>query len=201
MKNEFQPLLNFWFADTVEQPDTIPGRMGFWFASNPDQDKKLEQRFGALTSQAVAGELLHWLTDPRGRLAHILVLDQWPRCLYRGKPAAFEQDNWAAALCLAGVRQKIDAQLSATERAFFYMPLQHAEDLAAQQAGVDLYQQLENEQQDLQEIFTNFRQYAELHWEIVHRFGRFPHRNKILGRTNTREEQEYLDQGASSFGQ
>ena len=201
MKNEFQPLLNFWFADTIEQPGTISDRMAFWFASSPDQDKELEQHFGALTGKAGSGELLHWLTDPRGRLAHILVLDQWPRCLYRGKPAAFEQDNWAAALCLAGVRQQIDLELSATERAFFYMPLQHAEDLAAQQTAVELYQQLEDEQGARREIFANFRKYAELHQDIISRFGRFPHRNKILSRANTRKEQNYLDQGAPSFGQ
>jgi len=201
MKNEFQPLLQFWFADTIGQPASIPDRMAFWFASRPEQDEELAQGFGSLTDQACAGELLHWLTDPRGRLAHILMLDQWPRCLYRGQAAAFAQDNWAVALCLSGVRQKIDIALSATERAFFYMPLQHAEDLAAQRTGVELYLQLEDEQSAWREVFVNFRKYAELHRDIIARFGRFPHRNKILGRTNTREEQEYLDQGASSFGQ
>ena len=173
--------------------------MGLWFGSTQDDDRDLQTKFGALYQQAVAGELRSWQQTAVNRLALILLLDQLPRCLFRGTPSAFGNDYQAASLCLAGIDQGMDLQLQAIERVFFYMPLQHVEDIVAQDAGLAAYERLEKEQTRNPETYKNFRKYAELHRDIITRFDRFPHRNAIVGRENTAAETSYLEAGAPSF--
>jgi uncharacterized protein (DUF924 family) len=194
-------VLAYWLGDCREDPDTINSRMQLWFSSSKADDLDIRNRFESLYRHAANGELHTWQQVARNRLALILLLDQFPRCLFRGQPQAFGHDFQAASLCLAGINQEIDLQLTPIERVFFYMPLQHVEDIVAQDAGVAAYRKLEDEQAEQRKTYASFREYAELHRDIIAKFGRFPHRNAILGRANTPEETVYLEAGAPTFGQ
>jgi uncharacterized protein (DUF924 family) len=151
--------------------------------------------------QCAQGSLYQWLDHPEGRLALVLALDQLPRNLFRGTPRAFAYDSYTAALCLAAAHTGQDQRLLPIQRAFLYMPLQHFEDLQAQDAGVALYERLAEEHPDPPVFLEGFVPFARLHRDIIARFGRFPHRNGILNREDTAEEAEYLAGDAPSFGQ
>ncbi len=153
------------------------------------------------TGARAAGELeAEWGATPRGRIALIIVLDQFSRHIHRGTPAAFAQDPAAQRLALAGVEQGTDRALIPAQRAFFYLPFEHAEDLALQRRGVQLFQLLATEVAPAwRKEYTGFSDYAGHHRDIVERFGRFPHRNTVLGRASTPEETEFLKQPGSSF--
>jgi uncharacterized protein (DUF924 family) len=131
----------------------------------------------------------------------IIALDQLPRNLFRGTPRAFSNDSYTTALCLAAAHTGQDKALIPIQRAFFYMPLQHFEDLQAQEAGVQLYERLAEENPKWPVFAEGFTAFARLHRDIISRFGRFPHRNKILNRESTAEEAEYLAGDAPAFGQ
>ena len=195
------PLLEEWFGDTLSDHGAIKGRMGYWFSADSKRDDRLAERFGDLVKDCASGANYRWLDEAEGRLALVIALDQLPRNLFRGTPQAFAHDHHAAALCLAAAATGQDRELSPIQRAFLYMPLQHAEDLQAQDRGVELYQLLAEEACDRPEIRDGFLAYAEQHHDIIARFGRFPHRNAILGRENTAQEEEYLAGDAPTFGQ
>jgi uncharacterized protein (DUF924 family) len=161
----------------------------------------MADRFSGLVEECAAGHHYHWLDDPEGRLAMILALDQLPRNLFRGTPHAFSNDSYTAALCLAAAHTGQDKALKPIQRAFLYMPLQHFEDLQAQEAGVQLYERLAEENPEWPVFAEGFTAFARLHRDIIARFGRFPHRNKILNRNSTAEEAEYLAGDAPMFGQ
>lgn len=194
-------LLDDWFGETRESPPAIAGRRDWWFKADPERDKMLAKRYGALVEHAARGDLHHWLDAAEGRLALVIALDQLPRNLFRGSPRAFAHDAQAAAWCLAAVHTGAHLALKPVERAFLYMPLQHAEDLQAQEAGVQLYRRLAHENSDWPVFEREFLAFARVHRDIVARFGRFPHRNRILGREDTPDEAAYLSGGAPSFGQ
>ena len=194
-------LIETWFAETLDDPSTIPNRMAWWFSADKIRDAELADRFGDLLEQCARGQMYRWLDDPQGRLALILALDQLPRNLFRGTPRAFAYDSYTAALCLAAAHTGQDRELEPLERGFLYMPLQHFEDLQAQEAGVALYQILADENPDLPACREGFLPFARLHRDIIARFGRFPHRNKILNRLDTAKETVYLAGDAPAFGQ
>lgn len=194
-------LISEWFGETLVDPSAIPNRMDYWFSSDPERDSLLAGRFGALVEKCAAGLLYHWLDQPEGRLALIIALDQLPRNLFRGTPDAFAHDPYTAALCLAAAHTGQDRELRPVQRAFLYMPLQHLEDLQAQEAGVQLYAQLAAENPQWPVFNDGFVSFARLHRDIIARFGRFPHRNEILGRESTAAEAEYLAGEAPTFGQ
>ena len=194
-------LIDTWFGETLDDPSAIPQRMGWWFSADEQRDSRLAARFGELVEQCAVGKYYRWLDDTEGRLALTLALDQLPRNLFRGTPRAFAYDAWTTAWCLAAAHAGQDRALKPIQRAFLYMPLQHMEDLQAQQAGVALYERLAEETSPLEYFREGFLPYARQHSEIIARFGRFPHRNQVLGRTNTPEEDEYLAGGAPTFGQ
>jgi uncharacterized protein (DUF924 family) len=175
--------------------------MVYWFAPDQERDSRLAARFGDLVEACASGQRYRWLDEPEGRLALIISLDQLPRNLFRGTPRAFAHDSYTAALCLAAVHTGQDRELLPIQRAFLYMPLQHMEDLQAQQAGVQLYDQLGAENPQWPIFADEVAPFARLHHDIIARFGRFPHRNAILGRENTAEEAEYLAGEAPTFGQ
>jgi uncharacterized protein (DUF924 family) len=175
--------------------------MGFWFSSDPERDHQLAALFEVLVEDCAAGKQYRWLDEPEGRLALIIALDQLPRNLSRGTPRAFAHDPYTAALCLAAAHTGQDQQLLPVQRAFLYMPLQHLEDLQAQEAGVQLYDRLATENPQWPVFADGFASFARLHRDIIARFGRFPHRNAILGRESTPEEAEYLAGEAPTFGQ
>ena len=194
-------LISYWFAETLDEPASITGRMGWWFSADEERDRLMADRFSGLVEECAAGHHYHWLDDPEGRLAMILALDQLPRNLFRGTPRAFSNDSYTAALCLAAAHTGQDKALKPIQRAFLYMPLQHFEDLQAQEAGVQLYERLAEENPKWPVFAEGFTAFARLHRDIIARFGRFPHRNKILNRNSTAEEAEYLAGDAPMFGQ
>lgn len=201
-RDRIEAILTFWFKEQNLSAPQIDGRMDVWFGEDPVFDEEIVREFSAQVEDASAGRLDHWAGDSRGRLALIILLDQFRRNIYRNKPEAFALDKAALKLCVEGAMEKKDKGLSPIERVFFYMPLQHAESRKVQEKSVQIYDKLaEAVSPTLRETFNTVAQFAELHADIVRQFGRFPHRNAILDRENTPEEAEYLAGDAPTFGQ
>ena len=170
-----QTIVDFW-------RDLGPER---WFTRYDELDATIAQRFGDVYERAALGELDHWAEEPNGALALVLLLDQFPRNMFRGTPRAFATDDKALALAKAALARGDHYHVGEDINQFLAMPLMHSEDLGDQEACVRW----------MQEIGEENVPFAEEHRDIVARFGRFPHRNPILGRTTTPEEQAYLDGG------
>lgn len=196
-------LLDFWFGGYADDADRLKLLKQLWFKATPDQDAEIRARFGTLAAAAARGELDAWAGTPRGRLALILLLDQLPRSLHRGGRDAFACDARALELCLEGLRLGLDAALAPLERVFFCMPLQHAESTVIQALSVETFRRLSETEAEkpIASMLENAADSALEHREIVDRFGRFPHRNRALGRETTAAEREFLASGGSSFGQ
>lgn len=174
-------ILRFWFEE-LEPRD--------WWARDEAIDRTIARRFGATLDAAAAGELFGWRSDARGRLAEVIVLDQFSRQIHRDTPLAFACDGMALVLAQEALGAGADQVLAAEQRAFLYMPFMHSESRAIQAVSVRLFAHPGLEQ--------NLR-FAIAHRDIVERFGRYPHRNRILGRESTAEELEFLRQPGSSF--
>jgi uncharacterized protein (DUF924 family) len=188
-------ILNFWFG-FLPGPAYFPeDRMPIWFASSPEIDRLIRKNFGQDIINAERGEYNNWRDTPRGRLALILLLDQIPRHIYRRQPQEFIFDRMARALVVEGIQKGDDKQLYPIERAFFYLPLEHAEDLGMQNLSVALYRQLLAESPEvLRPQMESFLEAAIMHQQQIARFGRFPYRNAVLGRESTPEETVFLMQ-------
>lgn len=197
----WQPLLDLWFGDEADDVLRATRQAPLWWGKSSETDALLASRFGELVEAAAKGSLAHWADIPSGRLALILLLDQLPRNIHRGTPAAFAQDPLARDLCLKGLSIGVDKSLSPLARVFFYLPLEHAESREQQARSVALFEALAAEQANTpaQATFAGFADFARRHQVIIERFGRFPHRNDILGRTSTQEEAAFLQQPGSSF--
>ena len=174
-------VLRFWFDEATPQQ---------WFAKDTAFDAAIRTRFAALHAQAAQGELWHWRGDAQGRLAEILVLDQFSRNLHRGTPAAFAQDGMALVLAQELVASGQDRALPPAQRAFAYMPYMHSESAAIHAQSVQLFAQPGLE--------GNLR-FALQHQAIIERFGRYPHRNAVLGRASSDEELAFLREPGSAF--
>ncbi|MCB1845776.1 MAG: DUF924 domain-containing protein, partial [Halioglobus sp.] len=186
-------VLAFWFQQRELSAPQIDARMDTWFGEDPVFDHEIEKDFSDDIERASNGKLSHWAEKPKGRLALILLLDQFRRNIYRSTAKAFDMDKVALKLGVEGAMRKMDKDLSPIERVFFYMPLQHAESRRVQTKSVDIYRRLaKSVSATYRETFETILQFAELHHDIVAQYGRFPHRNKLLGRQNTDEEAEYL---------
>jgi uncharacterized protein (DUF924 family) len=196
-------LLELWFDVDTSDAEAIDERMRRWFSSTADEDRELGRRFGALARDAAAGTLDSVAASPRGRLGLILLLDQLPRNLHRGRPEAFAGDAKALALSTDGMDCGQAEALAPFERVFFCMPLQHAEDRAIQARSVATFTALATlpVPAPLAAALRECADYAVAHRDIVERFGRFPHRNRALGRESTPAELEFLAAGGASFGQ
>ena len=195
-------VLSFWFQDATRSPEALQRRSAVWFRSEPAFDRECATRFTVLLEDAARGVLDGWGGAPHGRLALVVLLDQMPRNIHRGSPAAFMHDAQAASHCLAGIESGQDRSLHPVERIFLYMPLQHAEDLDLQRRSIEQFGSLAAEAGDAWRgyLAENVR-YARDHHDIIERFGRFPHRNRVLGRESTAQELRYLADGAPTFGQ
>lgn len=195
-------VLDFWFSAAALDTPQIDSRMERWFNADAAVDEEIRNRFGALVESALQGKLDHWAAVAEGRLALILLLDQFCRHVHRGTAQAFAGDKRALKLCIEGSMQNVYRSLPPFQRLFFFMPLQHAESLSVQEKSLRIFTALaEGVSPTLRETFLTFAQFAELHRDIIERFGRFPHRNRLLGRTNTPEEEEFLAADAPRFGQ
>lgn len=165
-----------------------------WFRPSPEVDAEIGARFGDEIERALAGELDAWAQQPRGRLALVILLDQFTRNLGRGTSDAFRGDARALALAGEAVARGVDRSLQPSERSFLYMPFMHAEDAAAQERCVEVFSKLVEEAPASAHIRKNLEVAIE-HKRVIDRFGRFPHRNDALGRSCSREEERYLAEG------
>jgi uncharacterized protein (DUF924 family) len=171
-----------------------------WFREGRRYDTEIRERFGELHACAARGDLDHWAETPRGRLALIVLLDQFSRHIHRGTPHAFANDYKAQRLALDGIAAAQDLELRPIERAFFYMPLEHAEDPAIQNVSVRAFGRLLHSlPAEVRPRYQGFYDYAVRHREVIERFGRFPDLNPILARPSTPEELEFLTRPGSSF--
>ena len=195
-------ILSFWFMEHELSAPQIDGRMDTWFGEDPEFDEQVAEDFAEEVERASEGRLDHWAHESRGRLALILLLDQFRRNIFRNTSDAFNKDKAALKLCVEGAMEKKDKGLTPIQKAFFYMPLQHAESRKVQTKSREIYQRLvEAVSPTYRETFETIAQFADLHADIVEQFGRFPHRNKLLGRDNSPEEDEYLAGDSPDFGQ
>lgn len=196
-----ESLLHFWFGDNLDDPQQVAERCSLWFGNHPSFDAQIRQRFGDLPARGAEGRLVAWQKEPRMFLALVLALDQLPRNLYRGEAAAFAFDRMAADLAVTAIARRIDKKVHPVEAAFFYLPLEHAEDLVLQDRAVQLFERLcKGAPHALHKVLRGFHDYALRHRQVIQRFGRFPHRNAVLGRSSTPEEEAYLDRGGETFG-
>jgi len=157
-----------------------------WFNKDAGFDRDITARFLAVHEAAAAGTLANWETTPAGALALLLLLDQFPRNMFRGSARAFASDPQALAVAERAIARGFDTAAASGERIFFYLPFMHSENLADQERSRALVRELRDDEQE---------KYAEIHADIIRRFGRFPHRNAVLGRATTPEEQAFLDAG------
>ncbi len=195
-------ILDFWFREQELTAPKIDRRMDVWFGEDEVFDLECKKEFAVDVDLASEGKLDHWAHEPRGRLALILLLDQFRRNIFRNSAEAFSKDKAALKLCVEGAMEKKDQGLPPIQRAFFYMPLQHAESAKVQAKSVELFTRLaESVSPTYRETFETIAQFAELHRDIIDLFGRFPHRNILLNRPNTPEEDEYLSGDTPNFGQ
>lgn len=198
--DEIERVLEFWFGACGEDGALDPVKRKMWFTKGRHHDAGIRKRFGALHERASRGGLAEWGSTPRGWLALIVVLDQFSRHIRRGTPLAFAQDPAAQRLAVDGIERGVDRALAPAGRAFFYLPLEHAEAKGLQQLSVRCFEQLAGAVAPAwRKDYDSFLDHARRHCEVIERFGRFPHRNAVLGRESTPEEREFLKQRGSSF--
>lgn len=185
-------ILEFWYTPETQPTAELPfGRHRMeWFRSPPEFDKQIEDLFQQTYEAAARGDLDGWAATPMGALALVIILDQFPRNIFRGTADAFATDGAALRVAQATIAKGDDAVLTGVEKLFLYMPFQHSEDIGVQRRSLELYRDIGDEQ---------CWESAQRHYEIIERFGRFPHRNQTLERTSTADEAAFLEGPNSSF--
>jgi uncharacterized protein (DUF924 family) len=202
-----QDVLEFWFGREPLDAARLAERSTFWFggddaAAAASRDALIREKLEPLLERAARGELASWAASPKRRLALILLFDQVPRNIYRGTAAAFAFDREALALALEGMQLAADAALAPIERVFFYLPLEHAESMEAQDAAVAAFERLVAEAPaELRDYCEYTLRFARQHRDIIAKFGRFPHRSRVLERDSTPPEIEWLAAHGGGFGQ
>lgn len=193
MTDKIHELLNFWFGNLGSADLPTSDRTNLWFGESEVVKQKIIELFSSEFELAMLGSLVDWANTPRGRLALIILLDQFPRYIHRQTKQAFAYDEHALNLCVEGLRQHMDQSLTLIERVFFYMPLVHAENSEHQEQSIRLYQTLVTlSMSETTQIYQLFLAYAYAHFRVIKEFGRFPQRNKVLGRTSTEAELAFL---------
>lgn len=188
----WETVVNFWFGKPEEKVYGQPRK--FWFVKDQNFDRQVRSRFLETYQQAAEGKLISWQQQALSCLALIVVLDQFPRNMFRNSPQALATDPQALQLANYAVAKGFDRQLLSVQRWFIYLPFEHSENLTNQQTAVKLFSSLKDDPDSQASIDYTYR-----HLEVIERFGRFPHRNKILGRESTPEEEEFLKQPGSKF--
>ena len=191
--SDIEEILSFWFGAIRDEPSYFADCAQRWFAQNADFDREIARRFQADYERAAEGQLADWTETAQGGAALILVLDQFPRNMFRNDPHAFATDPLAQQIAEQMIAAGLDRQLRLVERYFVYVPFMHSEQRAHQQRSVTLFQQLA-----AQRAYFD-TSYALRHQQVIARFGRFPHRNRVLGRVSTPAELAFLKQPGSSF--
>jgi uncharacterized protein (DUF924 family) len=194
-----EEVLAFWFGTGPKDEPPGPDRMALWFRGGEETDREIRERFGEDVERGRKGELDGWAETARGRLALIVLLDQFSRNLYRGSREAFAKDATALSLTLAGLESGQDKELSWVERLFFVLPLEHCEDLAMQDRMVAYLEACaESAPAALKSMLQGACDFARQHREVIARFGRFPTRNQALGRASTPEEEAHVGQAKAA---
>jgi uncharacterized protein (DUF924 family) len=188
-----EEILRFWFGRVSESSYSEQRKL--WFRKDPQLDQTIRDRFMCVYEQAAAGELEYWQQSPHSCLALLIVLDQFPRNMFRNTPQAFATDAKALSIAKAAIDQGFDQMLEPIQRIFLYLPLEHSENLDDQLQSIALFRDLVAIDPQLADVLD----YALRHYQVIQQFGRFPHRNQILNRTTTPEEAEFLKQPGSSF--
>ena len=197
-----EEILTFWFGALDPNGWTADDSNPLWFAGRREDDEEIRRRFGARIDDACNGKLADWEAhSDAGNMALLLLTDQMTRAVYRGSKQAFAGDALALAVCKNGIASGRHKRLPLAWRRFYYLPLEHSENLLDQQQCVALYRQLQQDHPQYEKALTLTLDYAVKHYDIIKRFGRFPHRNAVLGRTNTEEEERYLTESNEHFGQ
>lgn len=195
MDDRIQAVLTFWFGDPAQDETGYAARRGIWFGKDPAFDQQVRDRFLGLHQDAATGQLDHWQSSAHGSLALVILLDQCPRNMFRDSPQAFATDSQALSVAQNAIAQGFDHTLLPEERLFLYLPFEHSEQLGIQQRSLQLFQRLSADAPELQDTYD----YALRHHRVIEQFGRFPHRNAILGRETTPTEADFLRQPGSSF--
>ena len=195
-----ETILHFWFGTLTSDQQRPQERSEIWFKKSDATDQAIKAQFESELRQATQGPTAHWEATPRGTLALVILLDQFSRNMYRDDSRSFAQDPQALTLALKGIAAGFDAKLRPVERIFLYMPLMHSEQLAHQKHCIRLFEKLSAEApQEIQPMAKSSLDFAHRHCEIIEKFGRFPHRNDVLGRESTEEEKIFLQQPGSRF--
>ncbi len=202
MSIETEKILSFWFGDVRDDATEIEKRSERWFGVDPEFDADIRLRFGTAVAAASKGQLNNLADTASGLLALILLLDQFPRNIFRGHDKAYAFDALALQRCHEGMARGFDTQLRTVEQVFFYLPLEHAEDLESQASSVACFDNLlSTAPHAFKDLVQTNLDFAREHFVLIERFGRFPHRNQVLGRTSSAEELAFLATQETSFGQ
>ena len=195
-----EAVLDFWFGQPGPAAEVAARQRPLWFGKSAANDQQVTDRFADTLTAAGAGQLDHWARTPRNQLALIVVLDQFPHHIHRNQGLSFAYDAQSLTLALDMIQSGNAARVAPIERVFVYLPLEHAESLELQDQSVALYTQLAAETHAAERpLFDGFLDYAVKHRDVVARFGRFPHRNELLGRPSSSEEIAFLQQPGSRF--
>lgn len=197
-----EQVLSYWFGTLDSTGFASESMKKKWWQGSDETDIEITHQFGESVQSALKQSLEHWRSTAKGQLALIILLDQFTRNIFRGTERAFSGDALALDVCKQGLSEKKDLELATEERVFFYMPLEHSEDIEDQNLCIRLLHGVKkscNEQNHA--ALDNYISFAESHKDIIAKFGRFPHRNDALKRTNTVEEQAYLNGDHTRFGQ
>lgn len=194
-------VLHYWFAYSADRPATLQDRMGLWFGGGFELDRVIAHRFTSIVAKLASGEAQRWAASgPHERLAAIIALDQFSRSIFRGTPGAFENDPLALQLAKDGIAQHDEKMLKPVERWFLYLPLEHSESMDDQNLAVAKFAELlQHATPETQPHFASAFDYAKRHAAVIKQFGRFPHRNEILGRESTPAELAFLKKPGSRF--
>lgn len=197
---EIKNVLDFWFGHIVEDAEYLASRSALWFGKSEIVDGEIRRRWKSTHAELVRDSAHEWQGTPTGRLAAVIVLDQFSRNMYRGDATAFASDGLALKLVEEGMSAGVDRVLHPVQRSVFYLPLQHSENLSIQRQSVAAYAKLVHDSpRPLKDGFAENLDFAIRHLEIIEKFGRFPHRNAVLGRPSTAAETEFLKGPGSSF--
>ena len=195
-------IVDFWFGNLKENEIPSEKYRKQWWIKDSENDERIKDSFGDYLNLAIRGELDSWKATSLGTLALILLFDQFTRNIYRDTENAFSQDQKAVELCLNGINKAFDKELHPIQRIFYYMPLMHSEEMSMQKKSIKSFSNLANQfknPEPIAKMTSGSFEYAMKHYEIVKRFGRYPHRNAILGRKSSPEETQFLSEPGSSF--
>lgn len=200
--DQARALVEYWVGEEDITPEAFGEKTRLWYFSKPETDEYIREHFGELLSAAERGELDHWADSATGMLALVILLDQFSRNLHRGSPDAFRNDGKAQSLLATFIESGQDESLTVPQKLLLYHPLHHAEDVSLQRLCVEKFRSLAADcDEGWKPVVSETVKFSEEHADIIEQFGRFPHRNVILGRQTTDAEAAFLEKDPRDYGQ